>query len=167
MVAVSFIQKQLGVDITWLEWFKAAAPFSAIMSVVLYFVLMKMMPPETEEIAGGRDAVAKALSELGPMRAEEKRLLAVSVILLFFWTTEKVLHPFDTSSTTIAAITFMLLPVVGVISSRATPGADPVGHGRALRRRHRLGSALLTTKAAPWLAKLIVAQFGSRPPRPS
>jgi Sodium:sulfate symporter transmembrane region. len=52
MVAISFIEKQLGTTISWLDWFVAAAPFSAIMSFVLYFVLMKMMPPETQEIAG-------------------------------------------------------------------------------------------------------------------
>jgi anion transporter len=159
MVAVSFIQKQLGVDITWLNWFIAAAPFSAIMSVVLYFILMKMMPPETEEIAGGKEAVAKALAALGPMRAEEKRLLAVSVILLFFWTTEKVLHPFDTSTTTIAAITFMLLPVVGVMSWSDAQSRIPWGTVALFGVGISLGSALLTTKAAPWLAKLIVAQF--------
>ena len=54
MVAVSFIEKQLGVNVSWLDWFIAAAPFSAIMSVVLYFILMKMMPPEKQEIEGGR-----------------------------------------------------------------------------------------------------------------
>ena len=40
MIAVSFIEKQLGVNISWLDWFIAAAPFSAIMSVILYFVLI-------------------------------------------------------------------------------------------------------------------------------
>ena len=160
MVAVSFIQKQLGVDVTWLNWFIAAAPFSAIMSVVLYFVLMKMMPPETEEIAGGKEAVARSLADLGPMSAVEKRLLAVSLLLLCFWTTEKVLHPFDTSTTTIAAITFMLLPRVGVMSWSEAQPRIPWGTLVLFGVGISLGSALLSTKAAPWLAKLIVASFG-------
>ncbi len=160
MVAVTFIQKQLGVDITWLKWFIAAAPFSAIMSVVLYFVLMKMMPPEMEEIAGGKEVVARSLADLGPMSAVEKRLLAVSLLLLFFWTTEKVLHPFDTSTTTIAAITFMLLPRVGVMSWKEAQSRIPWGTLVLFGVGISLGSALLSTKAAPWLAKLIVAHFG-------
>jgi anion transporter len=160
MVAVSFIQKQLGTDITWLHWFIAAAPFSAIMSVVLYFVLMKMMPPEVEEIEGGKAAVAKSLAELGPMSGPEKRLLGVSLMLLFFWTTEGLLHSIDTSTTTIVAIAFMLLPKVGVISWSEAQERIPWGTVVLFGVGISLGSALLSTHAAAWLAKLIVGWFG-------
>ena len=40
------------ITVTWLDWFVAAAPWAVLMSIALYFVMMKMMPPETEEIAG-------------------------------------------------------------------------------------------------------------------
>ncbi len=160
MVAVGFIEKMLGRYITWPEWFIAAVPFAAIMSVVLYFVLMKMMPPETAEIPGGQEAIAKALSGMGPMKASEKRLLALSAILLFFWATEKIVHDFDTSTTTIAAITIMLLPGIGVMTWKEAQGriswATVVLFGVGIS----LGSVLLSTQAAPWLAKNIVAWFG-------
>src|SRR5262249_34566735 len=116
MIAVGHIEKLLGKAITWPQWFIAAAPFSALMSVILYFILLKAMPPETEEVAGGKEAIARALKELGPMKASEKRLLAMALVLLFFWSTEKIVHPFDTSSTTIAMIAIMLLPKVGVMT---------------------------------------------------
>src|SRR5271157_361777 len=103
MVAVGFIDKLLNKQITWLEWFIAAAPFAAIMSVVLYYILMKVMPPDTEEIPGSRETIAKALADLGPMKLNEKKLFAISLILLFFWSTEMILHKFDTASTTLAA----------------------------------------------------------------
>jgi len=160
MVACSFIQKQLGVDITWMKWFIAAAPFSAIMSVVLYWVLMKMMPPEVEEIAGGKAAVARSLRELGPMTGAEKRLLAVSLILLCFWTTEGTLHSVDTSTTTIAAITFMLLPGIGVMNWKEAQDRIPWGTLVLFGVGISLGSALLSTQAATWLAKGIVGLFG-------
>ena len=58
MVAVGFIEKQLGKTITWLEWLIAAAPFAMLMTIALYFVMMRMMPPETRRGArrpgGGR-----------------------------------------------------------------------------------------------------------------
>ena len=160
MIAVSFIEKQLGVNISWLDWFIAAAPFSAIMSVVLYFVLMKMMPPETREIAGGQEIVAKALAELGPMRLNEKKLMFISLTLLFFWATEKVIHPFDTSTTTITAIALMFLPRIGVMNWKQAQGAIPWGTLVLFGIGISLGSALLTTKAAPWLATWISAAFG-------
>ena len=43
MVAIGFIQQVLGKDISWLEWFIAAAPYAAIMSVVLYFLLIHVI----------------------------------------------------------------------------------------------------------------------------
>ena len=95
MVAVGFIQKMLGQDITWLNWFIAAAPFSILLSIGLYYIMMKMMPPEAEAIPGGQAAVQKALGELGPMTGKEMRLLAISLILLFIWATEGVLHSYD------------------------------------------------------------------------
>ncbi len=160
MVAVSFIEKQLGVNISWLDWFIAAAPFSAIMSVVLYFVLIKMIPPEKQEIEGGKEIVIKALKELGPMRPDEKKLMFVSLALLFFWSTEKIVHPFDTATTTIAAITILFLPRIGVMSWKDTETSIPWGTLALFGVGIGLGSALLTTKAAPWLASSIVTTFG-------
>ena len=160
MIAVSFIEKQLGVNFSWLDWFIAAAPFSAIMSVILYFVLIKMMPPETKEIAGGQAIVAKALAELGPMKGNEKKLTFISLTLLFFWATEKILHPFDTSTTTIAAIALMFLPRIGVMNWKQAQGAIPWGTLVLFGIGISLGSALLSTKAAPWLATWISGAFG-------
>ncbi|WP_018703033.1 DASS family sodium-coupled anion symporter [Anaeromusa acidaminophila] len=160
MIALGFIEKQLGVYISWLDWFIAAAPFAIIMSVVLYFLLLKMMPPETEEIAGGKETIRKALQELGPMKGEEKKLFGISLILLCLWATEKVLHPFDTSSTTIAAITIMLLPGVGIMTWQEAQSKIPWGTLLLFGIGISLGSALLSTKAAAWLAKMIVGWFG-------
>jgi hypothetical protein len=67
LVAVGFVERTLHHTITWVEWFIAAAPFAALMSVALYFVMIWMM------------------TELGPMKASEKKLLAISLTLLAFW----------------------------------------------------------------------------------
>ena len=89
--------------ITWFDWLIAAAPFAAILTVLLYFIMTRMIRPEMEEIAGGRDSIAGQLAALGPTGANEWKLLAIVLTLLGFWGTEKVLHNFDTSSTTVAA----------------------------------------------------------------
>ena len=76
MVAIGFIEKQLKAEITWGEWFVAAAPFAALLTVALYFIMTRMMKPEMEEIAGGQETIRSQLAELGPMTAKEWRLLA-------------------------------------------------------------------------------------------
>jgi len=160
MIAVGHVEKLLGKTITWPAWFAAAAPFAAIMSVVLYYVLLKTMPPETDEVAGGKDAISQALRALGPMRANEKKLLVMSLVLLFLWSTEKLVHQLDTSSTTIAMVAVMLLPRIGVMSWRDAQPRIGWGTLGLFGVGISLGSALLTTKAAAWLAKIIVGLFG-------
>jgi solute carrier family 13 (sodium-dependent dicarboxylate transporter), member 2/3/5 len=165
MIAVGFIKSQLGVNLSWMHWFTAAAPFAAIMSVVLFYVLIKVMPPEKDLIADGHSVVKKALADLGPMKPEEKRLMALSVILLGFWATEGSffgleIHPFDASSTTIAAISIMLLPRIGVMTWKQAQANVPWGTVLLFGVGISLGSALLSTQAVSWIAKMVVAVFG-------
>lgn len=159
MIAVGFIEKQLGIYISWLDWFIAAAPFAAIMSVVSYYLFLKIMPPETKEIPGGQETIRQALAELGPMTTGEKKLAVISVLLLFFWATEKIVHPFDSSSTTIAAIALMLLPGVGVMTWQEAQAKISWGTIAMFGAGISLGSALLSTKAATWLAQYVVNTF--------
>lgn len=160
MVAVGFIEKQLKTTITWGEWFVAAAPFAAIMTIALYFIMTRMMKPEMEEFAGGAEAIRKQLDELGPTTARQWWLLAIMLVLLGFWATEKVLHNFDTSSTTIAAIALMLLPGLGVMTWKESQKGFPWGTVMLFAVGISVGTALLQTKAAAWLANLIVQNLG-------
>ena len=160
MIAVNFIKQMLGHDITWLQWFIAAAPYAAIMSVVLYFVLVKIMPPDIEEIPGGREIVKKQLEALGPMSAPEMKLLCISIVLLFFWTTEKILHDIDTSSSTLVAITLMMVPGIGIMTWEEAQKRIAWGTLFLFGIGISLGSAIIATKAGAWLAKAIVPFFG-------
>jgi anion transporter len=160
MVAVGFIEKTLQKTVTWLEWLVAAAPFGILMSIALYFVMMLMMPPGIREVPGGRDAIRKALADLGPMKTSEKKLLAISLTLLALWSTEGVLHRFDTSSTTVAAVALMFLPGVGIMNWKQAQSNIPWGTIILFGIGISLGTALLQTKGAVWLADIVVAQFG-------
>jgi anion transporter len=160
LVAVGFIEKAFGKTITWLEWFIAAAPFGVLMSIALDFIMTRMLPPEVKDVPGGRDAIRKSLVDLGPMKASEKKLLAISLTLLGFWATEGILHRFDTSSTTIAAVALMFMPGVGIMNWKQAQANIPWGTVVLFGIGISLGTALLQTKGAVWLADLVVAEFG-------
>jgi anion transporter len=160
MVAVGFIEKQLKGQITWADWFIAAAPFAAIMTIALYFIMTRMLKPEMDEIAGSRNTIGEQLAALGKMTLNEWKLLVIVLVLLGFWATEKTLHNFDTSSTTIAAIALMLLPRIGVMDWKASQKAFPWGTVMLFAVGISLGTALLQTKAAGWLANIIVHNLG-------
>jgi anion transporter len=160
MVAIGFIERAFGRTITWLEWLIAAAPFGVLMSIALYFVMTRMMPPELAQVPGGRDAIRKSLVELGPMKVTEKKLLAISLALLSFWSTEGVLHRLDTSTTTITAVALMFLPGIGIMTWKEAQPRIPWGTVILFGIGISLGTALLQTKAAVWLADLVVTNFG-------
>jgi anion transporter len=160
MVAIGFIEKTLQKSITWLEWLVAAAPFGILMSIALYFVMTRMMPAEVKAVPGGRDAIRKSLAELGPMKASEKKLLAISLALLAFWSTEGVWHKLDTSTTTITAVALMFLPGIGIMTWKDAQPRIPWGTVILFGVGISLGTALLQTKGATWLADIVVAEFG-------
>jgi sodium-dependent dicarboxylate transporter 2/3/5 len=160
MVAIGFIERTLNTTITWLEWLVAAAPFAVLMSVALYFVMTRMMPPEVQAVPGGRDAIRKSLAELGPMKLSEKKLLALSLTLLAFWATEGVLHRLDTSTTTVTAVALMFLPGLGIMTWKEAQPKIPWGTVVLFGIGISLGTALLQTKGATWLADIVVTQFG-------
>jgi anion transporter len=159
MVAIGFIEKTLQKTITWLDWLVAAAPFGILMSIALYFVMTRMMPPEVTEVKGGREAIRKSLADLGPMKPSEKKLLAISLTLLALWTTEQW-HRIDTSTTTITAVALMFIPGIGIMTWKDAQPRIPWGTVVLFGIGISLGTALLQTKAASWLADIAVAELG-------
>lgn len=162
MVAIGFIQQVLGKDISWLEWFIAAAPYAAVMSVILYQLLIHVMPPEIKEMPGGKEALQKMLKEMGPVSVNEKKLLIISCLLLFFWVTEKKLHPFDTTTVTITGIMLMMLPRIGFMSWKDAVPHINWGTVALFGVGISLGTALLKSGAAIWLTTLLPSSAWKR-----
>lgn len=152
IVAINFINDQLGHDVSWGEWFLYAAPWSIIMSIVLYFVMLKVIPPEQDAIEGGTELVQQQLAELGPVKPAEWRLIIISLLLLVSWSTEKVLHPIDSSSITLIALAIMLTPKIGVMNWKEVESRIPWGTIIVFGVGISLGNVLLKTTAAQWLS---------------
>lgn len=152
MVAMGFINKQFNQDVSWGEWFMYAAPWSILMSIALYFIMITVIKPETKEIEGGKELVKKQLAELGPVTAREWRLIAISVALLFFWATEAKLHPIDSSSITLVALAIMLTPKIGIFTWKDVEQLIPWGTIIVFAIGISLGNLLLQTTAAQWLS---------------
>lgn len=160
MVALNFIQKEFGIDISWGAWFIYAAPFSIIMSIALFFIMITLIKPETNNIEGGRNVIKKQLAELGPLKGPEIRLIITSIILLFFWATEGKLHPFDTTTVTIIAISILLTPKVGVYTWKDVEKVIPWGTIIVFAVGIALGTILLDTKGAQWLSDAVFGSLG-------
>jgi anion transporter len=157
----ALMDRTIHVRISWIDWLIVGAPYSIAMSIALYFVLMKMMAPTAAEAAGSKVWAASDLGpKLGPISTDEIKLLIFSVILLAFWATEGKLHSFDSSSVAIAAVALMLVPKIGVINWKQVQSRIPWGILIQLGVGVGLGTALLKTGAAGWLATFVVNELG-------
>ena len=155
-----------GATVTWLDWLIAAAPFWIIMTFVVYAVLWRFHTPDEQVASGGAEAIARDLKALGPMSGAEKRTLIAGVLLLAFWATEGKLHPLDTASSTIIAVAVLLLPGIGVMTWKQAQTAVPWGTLILFAVGIALGTVLVQTRGAGWLANQIVDIFALRQATP-
>ncbi|WP_443690601.1 SLC13 family permease, partial [Pseudomonas sp.] len=160
LLTAGFMDKMLGQRVAWIDWLIAGAPWAIIMSGVLMFLVLKMLPPESDSIPGGKEAVAKSLADIGPMTGAQKRLLTVSILLLLVWSTEGKLHSFDTTSTTYAGLVILLLPRWGIMTWKDVQSRIPWGTVIVFGVGISLGTALLTTHAGQWLGTQVVSHTG-------
>ncbi|NMJ44036.1 DASS family sodium-coupled anion symporter [Roseomonas sp. JC162] len=151
-----------GAHVTWLDWLMAAAPFWLIMTPVVFVVLWRFHTPEAEVASGGADSIARDLQALGPMSGAEKRTLLAAIVLLGFWATETKLHALDTASSTIMVVTVLLLPRIGVMSWKQAQTAVPWGTLILFSVGIALGTVLVQTRGAGWMANQIVDLFALR-----
>jgi sodium-dependent dicarboxylate transporter 2/3/5 len=157
LVATGLIERSMGVNVTWGMWFVNAAPWSIAMSVVLFFVMLRLVPPEPIDPSCISD---ERLPDLGPMSSAEKRLVAISGLLLAFWVTEGMLHPLDTAASTCVAVALMLLPGVGVLAWDDAEKLVPWGTLLLFAVGISIGGVLISTGAAKWVAESTLTRMG-------
>jgi solute carrier family 13 (sodium-dependent dicarboxylate transporter), member 2/3/5 len=156
----ALMDRTIHVRISWVNWLEVGAPYSIALSVALYFILMKMMAPSQAEAGSVATPASRLGAELGSMSGREIKLLVFSVVLLGFWATEGKLHHFDSSAVAVAAAALMFVPGIGVIGWKQVQSRIPWGILIQLGVGVGLGTALLRTGAAGWLAGFVVDEFG-------
>jgi L-tartrate/succinate antiporter len=84
-LAVELVRKTSNVQISWVQWFGAMAPFGILMLITLPLIGYVLYPPG---VKGGPEVPAWAAKELekqGPMSSKEKLLAVLVLIALGLW----------------------------------------------------------------------------------
>ncbi len=83
---VGYLQEAHGIDVGFGQWMLVGVPLSAVMLVVAWFLLTKVLfRPEIDEIPGGRKLISQELERLGPMSTGEKLVLAIFALAALSW----------------------------------------------------------------------------------
>lgn len=85
-IMVAMIGKMYGQHIGFAQWMAFGVPLSVITLLVCWFLLTRVLfPMGGLSLAGGAEIIDHELAQLGPMKKEEKYIVAVGCLVGFCW----------------------------------------------------------------------------------
>ena len=92
LVFAGFVEETFNVEITFWQWPKFGLPISIIMLAISWLYLTRFaFKFKQKEFPGGKKEINKLLVSIGPMKKEEKKVLAVFILTAFCWVTRSFL----------------------------------------------------------------------------
>lgn len=85
LLAISIAQKTVGISISWMDWFYAAAPVCILLVIVTPLLSYFLCPPEIKSGDAIPSWAAKELETLGKLTGKEILLLVYVVVALLLW----------------------------------------------------------------------------------
>jgi sodium-dependent dicarboxylate transporter 2/3/5 len=85
-VMAGFLENEYQINISFLNWMLLGLPFSILMIVIIYFVLVHWMyPNHLPEMENSKSLIDQELKKLGPIRPIEKQVLIIFFSAIFLW----------------------------------------------------------------------------------
>jgi sodium-dependent dicarboxylate transporter 2/3/5 len=86
-ILAGVVEKQYGYSIGFAEWMLFAAPMAMLMLLLAWWFLTRVVFRQVMAagLSGGREVIRQQLHQLGPMSPQEKRVLAVFVLVVVLW----------------------------------------------------------------------------------
>ena len=158
-VTIDFIIKAGGPAISYMEWLIYGFPPALLMTIITWWYIQWIYKPERDHIPGGKEYIARKLTEFGSMSSAEWRALTVFVITVALWATGQWTK-IDATTACLVGVILLFLPKFGVLDwADANKGVSwqivlVCGGGIAM------GDILMKTGAAKWLAVTIFKMLG-------
>jgi anion transporter len=116
ILARSLIGEFGHVTVSWSQWFIAFAPLDFLNIALVWWVIVRLYPPELPELPGGKAFLREQLGRLGPWQPDEKRAAALIAVAVGLWATD-FLHHIDPAVIGLGAGLAATLPRVGVLTA--------------------------------------------------
>ena len=120
LLAGSLIGGALGLStVSYQDWFTAAFPMNIILILIGWLVGSKIFFPLKKEerkpqIDGGMDRLRDELHKLGKMSAQEYKAIAIFLVVLILWATDKQ-HGINQTAVAFMGAVVALLPKIGIV----------------------------------------------------
>ncbi|QOD59549.1 DASS family sodium-coupled anion symporter [Polaribacter haliotis] len=118
-ILIGLLENQYNIQISFLTWMSFGLPFSIIMIVAVYFVLVKWMFPCKDILfTASGNIIEDEIKKLGKISKEEKRVLTVFAITVSLWITRTIINSIfpelklsDTIISLIGAVSLFAIPM--------------------------------------------------------
>ena len=117
-VLIAFLEDAYDIEISFVRWMVMATPFTIMMLVITYFILVKWIYPNTiKQFDNASVIIETELNKLGKMTGQEKQVLLIFIAVVGLWifrtTINRILPGLGLSDTVISmmgAIAFFVIP---------------------------------------------------------
>jgi L-tartrate/succinate antiporter len=161
LLALEFIRKIVGVEITWRQWFFAAAPFAVPMLLAVPVLTYVLYPPEIKRGAEVRTWAAGELQRMGRPSGREVTLATLVLLAIVLWIF---------GGAYIDAAAAALVVVCLMLTARVVTWAEMAANHTAwstlvlLATLVTLAGGLTRTGFVQWFAEGVAAHVGGYPP---
>jgi sodium-dependent dicarboxylate transporter 2/3/5 len=117
-VMIGLLENEYNIEISFLKWMTLGLPFSIILLIISYLVLVKWMFPNRQlKFKASKHVINSELKKLGPISGKEKMVLVIFGITVFLWIFRTLINKIfpglglsDTIISMLAAISLFAVP---------------------------------------------------------
>lgn len=157
VLTLNLLKSTANVDVNFLQWSIVGIPFAAVMLLVSWYVLTKMLPPEIDYVQGLDDLKAER-EKLGPVSGKEKIFCVIFCITLFMWFTS-IWTNLDIAVIAMVGATILFFPGIDILSWEQVKGNIGWDVLLLVGASNALAMAMMSQKAAAWIANVLLGDL--------
>jgi sodium-dependent dicarboxylate transporter 2/3/5 len=163
IIAMGFLEKNAGISISFLDWTLLAAPMTFACTLVCWWLILKVFPPEMRELPFGKEVIRKDLAAMGTWKRDEISTFIVFLTAVALWLS---------GEWTKIPIALVSLAILGLLS---IPSYGAIKTWGALEKELEWGALLLVVGGfclgvaasasglATWVAQNLLAPMSNLP----
>ena len=171
LIALSYLEELAGLTVSFGEWMALGVPAATLMIPLGWWLLLRIFPPEIESLPLDRSQIDTKLAALGPLRAVERKTIAIfgltiTLWLITPWLAEVTGGRVDPPIQAVALLggLALFLPTVRVMTWKEAQANMDWGGVMLIVAGLSLGLMVFETGAARWLAQLLLGNLIVIPP---
>lgn len=168
VLTIGFMREMAGIDISFIQWMKFGIPAIFLLLPISWLILIKVFPPEIDELPLDKSIIENRLGILGPLTKKERNTILIFSLSIILWLFDPLLESFlgvtiPIQAVAVLAAVLIYLPFMEILSWKEAQNSIDWGAIVLIAGGLSLGQVLFETGAARWIAQLFLKGMGDLP----